>query len=315
MTKTMLITGSGGQIGSDLVDVFVSQGHNIIATDISKTNYHDASNKILDVLQKKHLQDIVKQEQVTEIYHLAALLSARGEQDPQKAWAINMQGLLNVLDVAREYQCKVFWPSSIAVFGQSTPKHLTPQSCILDPSTVYGISKLAGEMWCEYYCKQYQVDVRSLRFPGIISWKGNPGGGTTDYAVDIFHHAVQHKPYVCFLSEDTYLPMLYIEDAIQGILSLMTVDSSQLTCRTSYNISGVSFSPKELSTLLQAKFPGFEVTFEPDFRQTIANSWPASIDDMVARKDWNWSPVYDLSKMANEMILRLTNVYNQKLMY
>jgi len=237
---------------------------------------------------------------------LAAILSATGEKNPNLAWHLNMQGLLNVLDIAREEKLhKVYWPSSIAVFGPTSPKKLCPQQTIIEPTTVYGISKYAGEFWCNYYYQRYGVDVRSIRYPGLISYKSAPGGGTTDYAVEIYIEAIEKQQYTCFLSEDTYLPMMYMPDAIRATLELMDAPADQISVRTSYNVSGMSFSPKEIGASIQEHMPDFTMSYKPDSRQQIADSWPQSIDDSVANKDWGWKPQYDLSLMTKDMLENL----------
>jgi nucleoside-diphosphate-sugar epimerase len=262
-------------------------------------------------MDKVALAAIVEKEGVTQVYHLAAILSALGEKNPVHAWDLNMGGLLNVLEVAREYAIdKVFWPSSIAVFGPNSPKDQTPQQAFKDPNTVYGISKLAGEHWCEYYYNTYGVDVRSIRYPGLIGYKSLPGGGTTDYAVDIYHKAALSEKFTCFLNKDTFLPMMYMDDAINATLQLMDADKESLSIRTSYNISGMNFSPKEIYQSILAFYPNFEIEYQPDFRQQIADSWPNSIDDSVARKDWNWKPAYDLSSMTATIVKNLPEYFN-----
>jgi nucleoside-diphosphate-sugar epimerase len=252
-----------------------------------------------------HVQVI--RQNITQIYLLAAILSATGEKNPSLAWNLNMQSLLNVLEIAKEEKLtKVYWPSSIAVFGPTSPKTNCPQHTIIEPVTVYGISKYAGEFWCNYYFNRYGVDVRSLRYPGLISYKSSPGGGTTDYAVEIFYEAVQHNAYTCFLNENTYLPMMYMPDAIRATIELMEADASKLKVRTSYNISGVSFSPKEIATEIKNHLPNFIIDYKPDYRQAIADSWPQSIDDAIAKEDWNWNSEYDLKKLTKEMIKGVT---------
>jgi nucleoside-diphosphate-sugar epimerase len=237
------------------------------------------------------------------IYLLAAILSATGEKNPNLAWNLNMQGLLNVLDIAREEKLtKIYWPSSIAVFGPTSPRFNCPQQTIIEPITVYGISKYAGEFWCNYYHQRYGVDVRSLRYPGLISYKSAPGGGTTDYAVEIFHEAVENKYYNCYLAKDTYLPMMYMPDAIRATIELMEAPAADITVHTSYNLAGISFSPGEIAAAIQHYIPDFAIDYHPDYRQTIANSWPQSIDDSIARRDWGWQPEYNLEKMTRDML-------------
>jgi nucleoside-diphosphate-sugar epimerase len=257
-------------------------------------------------MDKAALVTIVAQEKITQIYHLAAILSASGEQNPLQAWDLNIGSLLNVLEVAREYKIKkIFWPSSIAVFGPNSDKKNTPQQAYKDPNTVYGISKLAGEHWCEYYFNKYGVDVRSIRYPGLIGYKSMAGGGTTDYAVDIYHKAVKGEKFTCFLSEDTYLPMMYMEDAVHATLQLMEAPKENITIRNSYNIAGLSFSPKEIYESLLPYYPKFEIEYQPDFRQAIADSWPNSINDECAKKDWDWKPAFDLNAMTEVIVKNL----------
>ena len=257
----------------------------------------------LDIMNKETLHVLVLRYNITQVYLLAAILSATGEKNPLLAWHINMQSLLNVLDVAKEENLhKVYWPSSIAVFGPSTPKIDTAQHTVIEPSTIYGISKYAGELWCDYYYRRYNVDIRSMRYPGLISYKSQPGGGTTDYAIEIFHDAINKKTYNSFLKEDTYLPMMYMPDAIRATIDLMHADADKLTVRSSYNLNGMSFSPKEIADEIKKHIPDFTITYEPDSRQQIADSWPQSIDDTAAQKDWGWKPEYDLSGMTEDML-------------
>lgn len=307
----ILVTGALGQIGSSLIARLrdTHTGARVLATDVRSPGKDDEAEgpfELLDILDKKRLHELVNNYNVTQIYHLAALLSASGEQHPLDAWHLNMEGLLNVLEVAREEQLdRVFWPSSIAVFGEHSPKKDTPQIAAMDPSTIYGISKIAGESWCQYYYQKYGVDVRSVRYPGLIGFDGLPGGGTTDYAVDIFHKAVQGDPFVCFLDRDTRLPMMYMPDGIRAALELMHADAGKLTIRTSYNIAGCSFTPEELAREIQEHIPDFSIRYQPDYRQDIAGSWPSSIDDGVARRDWGWESRYDLSTMTGDMLRHL----------
>lgn len=304
----ILIIGASGQIGSVLTQALREvYGHsNVIATDVRDTSPGDPFFLKLDVLDGQHLAEIVDKFDVSQIYHLAAILSAKGEANPLKTWHFNMTSMFNVLEVARERNlAKVFFPSSIAVFGKDIPRLMTPQSAQLTPSTVYGISKVAGELWCQYYFNKYELDVRSLRYPGVIGHQSEPGGGTTDYAVDIFHHAVHERPYSCFLKSNTALPMIYMEDAIRATLELMDAPATDIKVRTSYNLSGMSFTPAEITGSIQEFYPEFEVSYNPDFRQQIAESWPNSIDDTLAQKEWGWQPEFDLPKMTEDMIMHL----------
>ena len=312
----ILVIGAGGQLGTELTKALADQygKDKVIATDFQesvKNKFDYCAFQTLNVMDKASLSSIVAQEGVTQIYHLAAILSALGEKNPVQAWDLNMGGLLNVLEVAREHSVeKVFWPSSIAVFGPNSDKDQTPQKAFKDPNTVYGISKLAGEHWCEYYFNKYGVDVRSLRYPGLIGYKSLPGGGTTDYAVDIYHKAVQGENFTCFLSEHTYLPMMYMDDAIHATLQLMDAPKENIKIRTSYNLAGMSFSPKEIHQSLQVHYPNFEIAYQTDFRQQIADSWPNSIDDSSAKQDWNWQPAFDLKAMTETIVNNLPNYFN-----
>ncbi len=306
--ENILIIGSGGQLGTELEEYLISLygREKIFSSDIKKLNDKASNFILLDALDKKKLFEIVKNNKIKIIYHLAAILSAKGENDPIRTWNINMNTLFNVLELAREQiVSKVFWPSSIAVFGPSSPNSPAFQFSIMDPITMYGISKLSGENWCEYYNKNYSTDVRSIRFPGVISYKSLPGGGTTDYAVDIFHSAKKNNKFSCFLKKDTYLPMIYIDDALQAIKKIMEVDKSNLTLSSSYNISAMSFSPEELSDSIRKHKKSFEISYDPDFRQKIADSWPNSIEDSHARKDWGWSENFSLEKMTKEILMKL----------
>ncbi len=306
--EVILITGTCGQIGTELaVNLREKFGEdNVIASDIIEPNSILSSNgpfEHIDILDKDTLLYVVKKYGVTQIYHLASLLSATGEKNPKLAWEVNMNGLLNILDLAKEQKLnKVFWPSSIAVFGPTTPKINTPQVVITEPSTVYGISKLAGERWCDYYYQKYGLDVRSIRYPGLISYKTLPGGGTTDYAVDIYFKAVQEQKYECFLKKDTKLPMMYMDDAIRGTIDLMQAPAENITVRSSYNFNALSFTPEEIAKAIKKEILDFEISYNPDFRQAIANSWPQSIDDSMAREDWNWKPTFDLKEMTKDML-------------
>lgn len=308
-SEKILVIGSSGQIGTELVqnlrDIYGIDS--VIASDVKVTEQaKEGPFEVIDVMDAQGLLTIVKRHKVTQIYLLAALLSATAEKMPKFAWDLNMQGLFNVLDLAKEKIIRqVYWPSSIAVFGPNTPKVNTPQYTIMEPSTVYGISKQAGERWCEYYFKKFGVDVRSLRYPGLIGWKSAPGGGTTDYAVHIFHEALKSGKYECFLSENTVLPMMYMPDAINATIGIMQADPDKVKIRSSYNLSGFSFSPEDIAAEIRKYVPGFEISYAPDSRQEIANSWPQSIDSQEATKDWNWKPEYDLAGMTSDMIKNL----------
>ena len=307
----ILVIGAGGQLGTELTKALAEKYGNdaIVATDFQdavKTKFSYCGFETLNVMDKAALASIVETHSVTQIYHLAAILSAAGEKNPLQAWDLNMVGLLNVLEVAKSHTIdKVFWPSSIAVFGPNTIHEQTPQQTFKDPNTVYGISKLAGEHWCEYYYNTYGVDVRSIRYPGLVGYKSLPGGGTTDYAVDIYHKAALSEKFTCFLDKDTSLPLMYMDDAINATLQLMDADKESLSIRTSYNISGMSFSPKEIALEICTHFPTFKISYNPDSRQQIADSWPQSIDDSAAQNDWGWKAQYDLKKMSNDMFKHL----------
>lgn len=307
-TGKILVIGACGQIGSELTHALRERYGNsqVIAGDRLSADSHTGPGQPyvqLNVLDKDLLSQIVANENITQIYHLAAVLSATGEKEPQLAWQINMQGLLNVLAIAVEAGVeKVFWPSSIAVFGPDSPKENCTQQAVTEPTTVYGISKCAGEYWCNYYHQKYGLDVRSLRFPGLISYLAAPGGGTTDYAVDIFHKAVETGEYECYLEADTSLPMMYMSDAIRATMELMDADAKSLTVRTSYNLAGLSFTPAEVAQAIAKRIPEFRISYAPDFRQQIAESWPGSIDDSIASRDWGWKPKFDLEAMVDEML-------------
>ncbi len=310
--EKLLVIGANGQIGTALLPKLQEiYGENeVIASDLQPMLHPTAIFETLDATQPDSLQKVIKKHGITQIYHLAAVLSAKGEAKPLVAWDINMKTLLNVLEAAREFRLnKIFIPSSIAVFGESAPHQRTPQHTYLDPSTVYGLSKVAAENWCLYYHKRYQVDVRSLRYPGVISYQSMPGGGTTDYAVEMYHKALSGEDYICYLQEDSRLPMIYIEDALRATTELMEAPADQLSIRTSYNLAGISFTPAELFQKIQEAFPAFHCSFEPDFRQAIAASWPESIDDSFARKDWGWKPKFDLTQITSEMIAQLSKQY------
>ena len=309
--EKILVIGASGQIGVELTLALrnLFGNNNVIASDLREENdllKGTGPYVSLDVMNKEMLHVQVIRQNITQIYLLAAILSATGEKNPNLAWSLNMQSLLNVLDIAKEENLtKVYWPSSIAVFGPTSPKQNCPQQTIIEPATVYGISKYAGEFWCNYYFNRYGVDVRSLRYPGLISYKSAPGGGTTDYAVEIFYEALQHKKYECFLTENTYLPMMYMPDAIKATIELMEAPKESISIRHSYNIASMSFSPKEIAAEIQKIIPDFKISYKKDYRQTIANSWPQSIDDSVARKDWNWKHEYDLKSMTQDMLLNM----------
>jgi nucleoside-diphosphate-sugar epimerase len=313
-SETILVIGSNGQIGSELVENLsaIYGMERVIASDVKAPEkpYHQGPFETIDVLNKNQLFEIVKKHGVTQIYLLAALLSATAEKNPLFAWQLNMDGLFHVLDLAKEGHIKqVYWPSSIAAFGPNTPQQNTPQFTIMEPSTVYGISKQAGERWCEYYFNKFNVDVRSLRYPGLIGYKSAPGGGTTDYAVHIFHEALKSKTYTCFLSENTILPMMYMPDAIRATIELMQAAKEKVKIRSSYNLAGISFSPKAIAAEIIKYIPEFKINYEPDFRQAIADSWPQSINDDRTKTDWNWQARYDLDTMVEDMILNLKPLY------
>ncbi len=316
--EKILVIGASGQIGVELTLALrkVYGNNQVIASDLREENpllKGTGPYVSLDVMNKEMLHVQVIRQNVTQIYLLAAILSATGEKNPNLAWSLNMQSLLNVLDIAREEKLsKVFWPSSIAVFGPTSPKNNCPQQTVIEPVTVYGISKYAGEFWCNYYNQRYGVDVRSLRYPGLISYKSSPGGGTTDYAVEIFHEALEEKQYDCFLKEDTYLPMMYMPDAIKATMSLMEAPAEKIKIRTSYNLSGMSFSPSEIAAEIKKHIPEFTISYKPDYRQQIADSWPASIDDTVARGDWGWNEEYDLVRMTADMLSYLSENISKK---
>lgn len=311
MKESIIILGSNGQIGTELAIALRKKfGNDSVITADIRQPLNPAPESIfeeIDVLNQDALHQLFKKHQPTQVYLLAALLSAVGEQYPKKAWELNMGGLLNILDLAIEYKVnKVFWPSSIAVFGPNSPRENTPQYCTMDPNTVYGFSKLAGERWCEYYYQKYNLDVRSIRYPGLISWKAAPGGGTTDYAVNIFHEALAQGSYECFLSADTELPMLYMDDAIRGTLALMDAPAENLRIRSSYNLSGMSFTPAELDVEIKKHLPNFNISYtEGDPRQAIADSWPKSIDDRYANEDWGWKAEFDLAATSTAMLENL----------
>jgi len=309
MSEKILVIGSSGQIGTELVHELrnIYGNENVVASDIRDPQDEQSGPfEILDILNKEQLENIVKKYQITDVYLLAALLSATAEKNPEFAWNLNMDSLFNVLNLAKDGIIKkIFWPSSIAVFGPTTPKVNTPQYTVMEPSTVYGISKQAGERWCEYYFNQHGVDVRSVRYPGLIGYKSQPGGGTTDYAVDIFHKAIKNESFECFLSKETTLPMMYMPDAIKATIQIMQAPQANIKIRSSYNLSGISFSPQEITKEIQNNISNFNVSYQPDYRQKIADSWPQSIDDSSAKNDWGWTPSFSLEKMTSDMLFNL----------
>lgn len=309
--EKILVIGASGQIGVELTLALRKMygAAQVVAADLREQNPLLAGTGpyvSLDVMNKEMLHVQVIRQNITQIYLLAAILSATGEKNPSLAWNLNMQGLLNVLDIAREEKLsKVFWPSSIAVFGPSSPRVNCPQHTIIEPTTIYGISKYAGEFWCNYYWQRYGVDVRSIRYPGLISYKSEPGGGTTDYAVEIYHEALSKQSYSCFLKADTFLPMMYMPDAIRATTELMEASARQIAIRTSYNLSAMSFSPAQIAASIQRQIPDFSISYQPDYRQQIADSWPQSIDDSAARRDWGWKHEFDLNAMTDDMLRNL----------
>ncbi len=316
--ENILIIGAAGQIGSELTLTLREKygKENVFATDIKELPRdirESGPTEMLDILDDKRLIHFVIRHKITQIYHLAAVLSGNAEKIPLQAWRINMDSLFNVLETARlvEDVKRVFWPSSIAVFGATTPKVNTPQMTIMEPNTVYGISKQAGERWCEYYFRKFGVDVRSIRYPGLISYKTEAGGGTTDYAVEIFYEAIKNERYECFLKPDTRLPMMFMPDAIDATISLMELDASKMSIRSSYNVGGMSFTPEELAAEIKKHIPSFEITYKPDFRQAIADSWPQTIDDSVARANDGWTHKYDLAKMVEIMIQEIRKKFKK----
>ncbi len=311
MTR-ILIIGACGQIGTELTHKLreIYGIENVIASDIRKLN-NDVVNsgpfEVVNALDYNQIEHLIEKYHIDEVYLMAALLSATAEKNPAFAWDLNMNSLFHVLNLAKAKKIKkVFWPSSIAVFGPTTPKQQTPQFTIAEPSTVYGISKQAGERWCEYYHNIFGVDVRSIRYPGLISWTTPPGGGTTDYAVDIYHKALSDHTYECFLSENTELPMMYMDDAIKATIEIMQAPAENIKIRSSYNLAAMSFTPKQIAAEIKKHIPDFTITYNPDFRQKIADSWPASIDDSAARKDWGWKHEYDIENMTEVMLENLS---------
>lgn len=314
MPSSILILGACGQIGTELTLALRELHGNdaIIASDIREGDaqlMNSGPFELLDATNYTALEDVVMHYEVEEVYQMAAMLSAASEKFPERAWNLNMNSLFNVLNLAKDKKIsKVFWPSSIAVFGRHTPRENTPQRTIMDPSTVYGISKQSGERWCSYYHHKHGVDVRSIRYPGLISWKTQPGGGTTDYAVEIFHKALSGVHYECFLAEDAALPMMFMDDAIRATIQIMSSEPEQITVRSSYNLAAMSFSPAELAQSIRNHIPDFKISYQPDFRQEIAATWPKSIDDSAAKKDWNWSAEYDLERTTAVMLEKLAEV-------
>ena len=309
----ILITGACGQLGSELTAELrqIHGSEKVVASDITKPNDQlgDGPFEHIDVMDKGRLEEVIDAYNVDVVYNLAALLSAKAEQNIDLAWNLNMNGLLNVLNIAKEKELeRIFWPSSIAVFGPDAKKDGTPQNSQCNPSTVYGITKLAGERWCEYFHNKFGVDVRSLRYPGLIGYKSLPGGGTTDYAVDIYHKALAGKTFTCFLEEDCVLPMMYMSDAVKATIDLMDAPAENITVRGSYNVAAISFSPDEIAESIKKEIPGFEIEYDPDYRQEIALSWPDVIDDSVAREDWNWKHSYSLDKMTKDILANLPEV-------
>lgn len=309
--KNTLVTGAFGLVGTDLCQALIKKHHVIALSHKAVGNFKGEIEKG-DVREINTLEKIINKHKITEVYHLAGLLSVASEKDPQSAWELNLGGLKNILDLSVKYKLRVFWPSSIAAFGPTTPKINTPQHTILEPTTMYGLNKVAGELLCQYYFLKYGLDVRSLRYPGLIGYKAPPGDGTTEYSVHIFYGAIKEKHYTIFLKENTRLPMMYIDDAIDGTIKLMGASSKNITIRTSYNFAAVSFTPYELAEEIVKLVPGFSYDYNPDHRQKIADSWPKSIDDSQALKDWGWKPKYNLSKMTKVMLEGLRNKLNIK---
>ena len=314
--ENILIIGAAGQIGSELTLELrkIYGDEHVFATDIKQAGKDITDGgpfHILDVMDDKRLIHFVIRHKITQIYHLAAVLSGNAEKIPVQAWHINMESMMNILDLAKEVEDikRVFWPSSVAVFGPTTPRIDTPRLTIMEPNTVYGISKLAGERWVEYYNRRYKLDIRSIRYPGLISYKTEPGGGTTDYAIEMFYEAVRTGTYECFLSKDTALPMLFMPDAIKATISLMETEKSKVSVKSSYNLGGLSFTPKQLAAEIKKHIPAFEISYKPDFRQAIADSWPQSIDDSLSKKDWGYSHSYNLEKMSEIMIAEVSKKF------
>ncbi len=319
MTENILVIGACGQLGTELVESLraIYGTNNVVASDIRKSTHSvfaEGPFEELDILDKTRLAEILNKYKPTQVYHLAALLSATAEAKPKLGWTLNMDGLFNVLDAAIEFKIgKIYWPSSIAVFGPNTPANNTPQNCVMDPNTIYGISKQAGERYCEYYFNKHGVDVRSLRYPGLIGYKSAPGGGTTDYAVSIYHDALTIGKHNCFLKENTQLPMLYMPDALKATLDIMHAPAEKIKIRSSYNLAGMSFSPEEITQSIQKYLPDFSSTYQPDYRQAIADSWPNSIDDSEAQQHWGWKPEFNLDSMTKDMLLHLAPQYQKSI--
>jgi len=306
--KNILITGVNGQIGSELSEKLGALVglENIVGMDLRPaTPPYQITHETVDVTKKEALRQVIEKYEIDTIFHLASLLSARGEMNPDQTWEVNMTGLKNVLDLSRGKNIKVFWPSSIAVFGPTSPKENTPQNTVVDPNTMYGITKRAGELLCQYYAGKFHVDVRSVRYPGIISYKTEPGGGTTDYAVEIFYEAIRNKIYTCFVGGETCLPMMYMDDAVRSAIEIMQADPEQIKIRSSYNLAAVSFTAEELTAEIKKNIPEFKCNYAPDFRQKIADSWPKTIDDSCARDDWNWQHEFDLAGITKIMLEKL----------
>ncbi len=308
MQEKILVLGSSGQIGTDLIETLRKKhgGENVVASDLKEPAAHILESgpfEVVDAMDRNRLEEVVAKHKITQIYHLVAMLSATAEKVPMKGWELNMQTLFHALEMLREKKFnKLYWPSSIAAFGPTTPKTDTPQHTVMDPGTVYGISKLSGELWCDYYHKKYGCDIRGLRYPGLISYKTEPGGGTTDYAVDIFHKAKKTGKYECYLAEDTALPMMYMPDAIKATIGIMEAPADQVKLCASYNLAAFSFTPKQLAEAIKKHIPDFEISYNVDSRNNIALGWPQSIDDSVAQQDWGWKPDYSLEDMVKEML-------------
>ncbi len=317
MSFSILVIGSSGQIGTELVEELrkIYGNNSVIASDIKTPQIKQTGPfEELNILDKEQLLYVINKYNIKEVYLLAAMLSATAEKNPDFAWELNMNSLFNVLNLAKEKIIdKIFWPSSIAVFGPTTPKENTPQYTVMEPSTVYGISKQSGERWCQYYYEKFNVDVRSVRYPGLIGYKSLPGGGTTDYAVDIFHQAIKTNSYECFLTKDTALPMMYMEDAIKATVQIMQAPKETIKIRSSYNLAGISFTPDEISEEIKKTYPSFKISYKEDFRQQIADSWPKSIDDSYAQHDWNWKPKHSLKSMTKEMLINLEQLLKHKI--